>query len=128
MRYEKLMLIDDDDDDQELFRMAIRKIDQSLFCEIFDGALAALNYLGERRSLVDLIFLDLNMPVMDGKEFLKNIKRIENLRDIPVIIFSTTSNTQMLAETEALGATGYYTKPHSFEKLVSLLSSILKGS
>jgi CheY-like chemotaxis protein len=124
MKNKRLLLIDDDEDDQELFIDALQGIDPSISCKVFDNALDALDDLD--RNAYDLIVLDLNMPLMNGSQFLEKIKSDEHMRDIPVIIFSTTSNRFMLDQTAALGARAYYTKPSSYNDLISLLSNIVK--
>jgi CheY-like chemotaxis protein len=124
MKHKRLLLIDDDEDDQELFIDVLQRIDPAISCKAFDNALDALNDLASNS--YDLIVLDLNMPLMNGSQFLEKIKSTGNLRDIPVVIFSTTSNRFMLDQTAALGARAYYTKPSSYQDLVSLLSNIVK--
>ena len=72
----------------------------------------------------DLIFLDLNMPKMNGQEFLSKIKEELPLRDIPVVIFSTSGSYRNIKSTMDLGALEYITKPYRFDQLVSVLNRI----
>lgn len=64
----------------------------------------------------DVIFLDLNMPLMNGKQFLQEIKRVDDIAGIPVTILSTSSDPHNIAETQKLGATGFITKPDRFSE------------
>lgn len=74
----------------------------------------------------DLIFLDLNMPRVDGKQFLAELRQIEHLRHIPVIIYTTSSHESDKKETRALGASYFITKPNSLHELSQLLKGILE--
>src|ERR1700744_93560 len=70
MQYSRVLLIDDDEDDQELFLQAIKEIASSIECITLDDARSALTQLENRSLTADLIFLDLNMPIMTGQQFL----------------------------------------------------------
>ena len=73
----------------------------------------------------DLIFLDLNMPMMNGEQFLAEIKQEPQLKQIPVIIYSTTSHPATIKRTKEMGAFGFVTKPDKFSKLIEILKKIL---
>ena len=80
-------MIDDDYEDQEFFSDTLFSIDPSIECITpYDGGQALQMLMGVSDPLPDLIFVDLNMPVMNGFEFLKAVKRLEPLQHIPVII------------------------------------------
>ena len=70
-------------------------------------------------------FVDLNMPRMGGMQFLKEIKQTETLKDIPVIIYTTSSNPGDIAKTKELGAVSFVTKPSRFSELCSFLQSLV---
>jgi|SRR6185436_1371117 len=120
-------LIDDDDDDRDIFREALNdsKFNVHLF-EAVNGLDALQKLPPHTNFLPDFIFLDLNMPVMSGKELLIEIKANEKLKNIPVIIYSTSDYLKFVKETEALGASLYVVKPSSIEKLAQILASILR--
>jgi CheY-like chemotaxis protein len=89
----RFLLIDDDTDDWELFSEALAAVDPIIVCHHATGGADAFNRLRNREfSTPDIIFLDINMPVMDGWQFLTQLKSEEALRHIPVIIYSTSSN------------------------------------
>jgi CheY-like chemotaxis protein len=116
-------LIDDDFDDQEIFSLALEKVDSSFTFISANSGSEALQMLGNRQlSVPDFIFLDLNMPRMNGKECLKEIKKFEHLKDIPVVIYSTSSMRNDIAETSSLGAADFITKPFNMVDLVDALT------
>jgi CheY-like chemotaxis protein len=117
----KCLLVDDDDDDREIFCLALQKIDPAIECMTARDGVEALSILNGKKYLPDYIFLDLNMPVMDGKECLKGIRMQNHLSTVPVIIFSTSSAEKDKEEAKKLGATAFITKP----PLVSTLAAKL---
>jgi CheY-like chemotaxis protein len=125
MKYQRILHIDDDDDDQEIFSEAVKTVLQSGSCEAVNSASEALRRLTTKEVVPDVIFLDLNMPVMNGKQFLIEIKRNRDLQDIPVVILSTTSNPGTMRMMKELGAVEFISKPGSFTQLVELLKPVL---
>ena len=85
--------------------------------EVAENGFAALNLLSDgQNSSPNLILLDLNMPIMNGIEFLSHIKKIENLKSIPIVIHSTSNNISDIEKCYALGCSGYFTKEVDFAK------------
>jgi two-component system chemotaxis response regulator CheY len=70
-----------------------------------------------RREWVDLVLTDINMPVMDGEEFLRRLETDEILRALPVVVISTDATANRVQRMLSLGARGYVTKPFSPETL-----------
>jgi CheY-like chemotaxis protein len=120
-----LFLVDDDMDDHEIFKSALSKVDSDLTLLTASNGYEALNFLSTTGTLPDYIFVDLNMPRMDGLQFLKEIKQRDTLKNIPVIIYSTSSNPADIAKTKQLGAMSFVTKPSRFSDLCSLLQSLI---
>jgi len=125
MRFKYLLLIDDDEDDQELFIEAAKEISEDLHITVVPDASVALERLLKKSVKADVIFSDLNMPRMNGQQFLLEIKRHQELRDIPVIIFSTSSHAHTIQLVKEFGAHEFITKPGLFHELVSTLRRIL---
>jgi CheY-like chemotaxis protein len=120
-----ILIVDDDAEDIELFAEAVLKIDESIHCvEAYNG-LEALKVLKRNALLPNYIFLDINMPLMNGRKCLEEIKKDPNYREIPVIIYSTTTDRKQIEECRQLGA-DFLTKPNSFDELTSALTTILK--
>lgn len=125
MRYKNILLIDDDDDDQEIFLSAVEELSDSVHCVALSGATDALQKLTAKVINPDLIFLDLNMPIMNGHQFLVEIKKNEELKNIPVIIFSTSSHFTTIQHTKKLGAFDFITKPAKYDELIKILTAFI---
>jgi CheY-like chemotaxis protein len=120
-----ILIVDDDAEDLELFVQAVSELDESINCvEAYNG-IEALKILKRNSWLPDYIFLDINMPLMNGKKCLEEIKKNESYNQIPVIIYSTTNDIHQIEECKKLGAIDFLTKPDSFEVLKSSLQNIL---
>jgi CheY-like chemotaxis protein len=121
-----LYLIDDDSDDLDFFCEAVSSIDPSIICMRTTNSEAALeSFRAHDVPVPDLIFLDLNMPLVDGRQFLSEIKMLPPYIHVPVIIYSTSSHSRDIAETRQLGAAGFLTKPYSLSELVNELKVVL---
>ena len=119
-----IYLIDDDSDDREIFNIALNDINKSIKCLTANNAVEALKYLQSDPDLnPDYIFLDLNMPLMNGRQFLEEIRNYTHLAEIPVVILSTSGDAQTIRETIAMGARHFITKPD----LLPSWESTLKG-
>ena len=121
----KILYADDDIDDCALVVEALERIDPMIECTMVNDGKQALTLLTEDEALPDYIFLDVNMPVMDGKNCLIEIKKDERLRDIPVVIYSTTQNESEIEELYAIGAQEYLRKPNSFNDLCFSLKEVI---
>ncbi len=126
-----ILIAEDDADDRFLMQKAIDEVGYAdvtvRFVENGVELLADLNNT-KTQKLTDnypkFILLDLNMPKMDGREVLKNIKTDEEFRKIPVIIFSTTKNQLEVKRCYDLGANTYIVKPVNFDALVETIQHI----
>jgi len=122
-----VILVDDDPDDRMLFEEVFSelRIQSSLF--LFQNGLEFLAYLDRPQAPIpDLIFLDLNMPIMGGIEALEHIKRSEKYSNVPIAIYSTSSSDKDIEESLARGANVYITKPTDYGKLKRILGEVLK--
>ena len=124
--YKVVFLADDDADDREIFIEAIKEIDNTIQCFCaHDGEDALKTLSGDIFQRPDLIFLDMNMPRLNGKQVLAELKKKEGLRDIPVIMYSTFIGNADKEEMNQLGAVHFLTKATEFDKLVDSLKFIL---
>jgi CheY-like chemotaxis protein len=119
-----LMLIDNDPDDLFIFCEAVKEVSADIECITFHDCIGIAGKTANKKK-PDLIFLDLNMPFINGKECLKHIKNNLQLQDIPVVIYSTTRSPKEKDEALQLGASSFLTKPDTFDELVSSLKEIL---
>jgi CheY-like chemotaxis protein len=126
MNPEKILLIDDDHDDQLFFLDAIRDIDATIVCEVANDGIEGIEKL-KSEALPDLIFLDLNMPYMNGFDFLLLIRKEQQYDDIPVIIFTTSSHQRDIETSRELGAKAFLTKPNNFNELAKKLAALVKN-
>lgn len=124
MPYHSILLIDDDVEDHEIFLSAITSISEKLQCIAFTNAREALGKLVNKDLNPDVIFLDLNMPIMSGQEFLVEVKKREETQHIPIIIFSTSSNPSTIKLTKEMGAIDFITKPNRFDDLIHALKGV----
>lgn len=126
MQFRRIVLIDDDEDDQEIFQLVLSRISSSVDCTCFDDASFAYEMLRSSLLLPDVIFLDLNMPGMNGQQFLTKIKQGNGtLHKIPVIIFTTASDAGIKQQMKALGAYDFITKPGDINALKGLLTPFI---
>jgi DNA-binding response OmpR family regulator len=124
--YKKLLLIDDDRDDHEFFLEAISEIDSSITCTaFFDGEQALGQLRNNGNEIPDLIILDTNMPKLTGKQILAELKRIPNIKEVPVVMYSTFFSERDNVELTNLGAMHYLSKPSKFEEFRSSLEELL---
>ncbi len=125
MNHRKILLIDDDADDQLIFLDALNEVAGGIECVTANDGVSALNILKSNNDLPSMIFLDLNMPMMNGLDCLKFIKGNATLQHIPVVIFTTSENPADKKNTSAFGAQVYFTKTADFKFLKAKLVEIL---
>lgn len=120
------MLIDDDPDDHEMFAEALHDVSSEHHCRIARTAGEALEMLRMEKLLIpNYIFLDINMPADSGSYCISEIKQMEHVRSVPVIIYSTSSQQEDVLKAHQLGAAHYFVKPCSFNILSVTLAKIL---
>ena len=124
MPYKRILQIDDDSDDCELFLEALEAVSSANYTAIYNP-IEALRKLIEEEIEPDVIFLDLNMPIMSGMEFLAEIKKNEKLKEIPIIIFSTSQLDDIIREAKLQGAKDFISKPSNFNELKRILSEYI---
>ena len=121
-----IFLADDDFDDRLLFEDALREVAQYTHLTTANDGKQLMDILRETvPPPPDVIFLDLNMPRKNGFECLREIKQTEKLKNIPIIIFSTTSQPDAVDKVYAQGAHFFVSKPGSFQQLKLLIQKIL---
>jgi CheY-like chemotaxis protein len=123
-----ILIAEDDADDRFLLQSAFEENGYHDRLHFVENGVEMISYLhnieenGDGEMLPRFILLDLNMPKKDGREVLKELKQHEQLKKIPVIVFSTTNNEQEMRRCYELGANSYITKPNSFESLIKTVA------
>jgi CheY-like chemotaxis protein len=120
-----ILVVDDDIDDLLFFRDALAEIDPEIRCVTANNGIEALRQLDNLQVRPDYIFLDLNMPKMNGKQCLMHIKNSPLFQSIPVIIYSTSRLQDDMDEVRALGAAAFLVKPNKFQQLKMEIADIL---
>jgi CheY-like chemotaxis protein len=122
-----ILLVDDDLDEIELLKEVVSEIDPDMKCEYAVNGEEAISLLENGLvSMPDLILLDINMPIMNGWEFLRKIKSTEHLKGIPVIVYTTSNRDHDRSMANKLGAQFFIKKPDDYRLLKKELGSVLK--
>lgn len=119
-----LLLADDDEDDCAFFKEALDEIVVPADLVTVNDGVELMKFLAVN-TLPDILFLDLNMPRKNGHECLTEIKQKEELKDLPVIIFSTSLDNEIVDKMYEKGATYYIRKPGDFSKLKKVIENAL---
>ena len=123
------LLADDDSDDMEMFCELVEEIDPSITCYCASDGQEAIDKLTGGEFLgPDLIFLDINMPGMNGWECLALLKKNPLWENIPVIMYSTSSHRKEKQLASELGAIGFFTKPAGYTQLKNILTFLMSPS
>lgn len=134
MKNPKVMLIDDNAGEVIIAKAALKRINiANVELEVFQNPLLAIQHIedllsteGGKKDLPNIIFLDLNMPEMNGSEVLKILKDVEDLRSIPIIIVTTSSLDEDIKKCYKLHANSVMIKPMDFDKYIQMLEITLK--
>jgi two-component system response regulator len=126
-----VLLADDDEDDRLLAQDAMDAAGFGQQCKIVEDGEQLLQFLrGEGKFAKDdadampsVILLDLNMPILDGRDTLRQLKEDAFLKRIPVVIFSTSNNEEDITQGYELGASSYMVKPNNFDTLVEMMET-----
>lgn len=126
-RSKLLLLVEDSAADIMLVHEALAEHLRTHRCVAFSDGIEARDYLADPDSeLPDLILLDLNLPRMDGRELLGEIKSSLHLRRIPVVILTTSSAPQDKIDVYDLHANSYITKPADLDSYAQTLNDIVR--
>jgi len=123
-----IYLADDDQDDREFFADAVLEIDPGVILEQAPDGMHLMDELLalSPSELPEFIFLDINMPGKSGLECLQEIRNSEgSLKEVSVVMLSTSSDPAIIEKSMELGATFYAVKPSCFQRLKSLLEQVL---
>lgn len=125
----EILLVEDNPGDQDLTRNALQRAKVRNSLHIVEDGEEAMEFLHQEGEYAnaprpDVILLDLNLPRMDGREVLEEIKKDPNLMDIPVVVLTTSSAEQDILRSYRLHANCYITKPVDLEQFIEVVRSI----
>jgi CheY-like chemotaxis protein len=126
MRVMNVFIADDDTDDLELFQEALNDICVTCNLTSSKDGLELLNKLAENTYRPELMFLDVNMPKMGGLECLEKIKSQQDFKDIPIIIFTTSTSATTVELAHTLGASMFVEKPSDYNDLKTMISKLIQ--
>lgn len=121
-----IYLADDDHEDCMFFEEALNEINNEICIETFDNGVTLMDaLLNSQKPLPDVIFLDLNMPLMNGEECLDDIRNESQFSQISIIMYSTYISSTVVDRLREKGASWYLIKPNSFRDLKTLIEKSL---
>ena len=121
-----VFLVDDDYEDHEIFKMAFAKVKSDFNLITAENGIEALDKIKEDPEFKpDIIFLDVNMPRMNGKECIREMRKISHVENIPIILYSTHDGQKEINEAKEAGATDFMTKPASISEFTKALQGIV---
>jgi CheY-like chemotaxis protein len=128
----RIVVADDDADDRMMIKDAFEESKLSNPVDFVEDGIQLLEYLNREGKFAHLkgqpypgfILLDLNMPRMDGRTVLKEIRASEQLHRIPIVILTTSKAEQDIIKTYNLGVNSFICKPVSFDKLVDIVKTV----
>lgn len=127
-----ILLADDDDDDIFLIRDSFKRSELEAELHAVEDGMELLDYLKRRGAYADpassprpcIILLDLNMPRKDGRQALKEIKEDPELKNIPVIVLTTSKTDQDVSRCYGDGAASFITKPVTFQAMCEFVTKL----
>jgi len=122
----RILLIDDDEDEAEILQTAITEIDRPTLFNYISNCAEALKFLKQKEMPVpNIILLDISMPRMNGLDCLQEIKRLDHLKNVPVIIYSNSGASLDVSEAMTRGAQVFWKKPNVYLDLVKKLKELI---
>ena len=122
----KVLIVDDSSVMRKIVERALRQAGLDLG-EVLEAANGAEALVEVQKGSLDIILSDINMPVMDGLEFLKNLANIESAKGVPVVMITTEASESLVAEALSYGAKAYLRKPFAPEQIKQRVTPLLGG-
>ncbi|WP_373519807.1 response regulator [Pricia sp.] len=120
-----ILLVDDDEDDRMFFEEALEDLNLKSRFEHVENGLEAIELLKDKDKLPDIVFLDLNMPILSGRECLQRIRANDDLKNLKVVIYSTSFDPVTVEQLYQNGANRYIRKPGAFKELKQTISDAI---
>ncbi len=125
----QVLLVEDNEDDVELTLEALKDSKVRMEVHVVDDGVSALKFLRQQdeykdKPRPDMVLLDLNLPIMDGREVLKEIREDDDLTDLPVVVLTTSQSEEDILRMYKLHANCYISKPVDFLKFTEIVKQI----
>ena len=114
-------------DDSESIRQMVKLTLNGAGYNVLEAADGAQGLAEARRKAVDVILTDLNMPVMDGMTFVRELRKLPSYVGVPILLLTTESDAEKRSQAKAAGATGWITKPFKPQQLLETLKKVIGG-
>jgi two-component system chemotaxis response regulator CheY len=126
MKPARVLIVDDSSVMRKIVGRSLRQAGLEIL-ELLEASNGSEALTLARDNALDLILSDINMPLMDGLEFVRQLRRIESAKNIPVIMITTEAGEAHVVEAVSLGASGYIRKPFTPEQIKERVISLLGG-
>jgi CheY-like chemotaxis protein len=127
-REKNILLIDDDPEEAEIFKEALGSVSGSTVFHYLSNCKDAVNQLKHQLlPMPDLIFLDINMPLMNGLDCLQEIKKNQALSHIPVVMYTNSTRQDEIVRAKRFGAHDFWTKPTTYKDLIRKLKEFVNA-
>ena len=123
MENANFLVVEDSPTMRQLISFSLKRFKNAKIIEAVDGVDALKKLSGPDR--IDLILTDINMPVMDGIEFIKNVRATGQHNSLPILILTTETSQDKRDQGKAAGGTGWIVKPFDPEKLISVIHRVV---
>lgn len=122
----RVFLVDDDYEDHEIFKMALDSAEPGAELFTAESGIEAIEKLREENKFIpDIIFFDVNMPRMTGKECIRQLRQLKHLEKIPMILYSTHDDKKEFIQAKEVGASDFVTKPASISEYIKTLKTVI---
>lgn len=120
-----IMYVDDDEDDRLIFCEVVKSINPQVICHVATDGVHALEMLNELIVYPDYIFLDMNMPRLSGTGFLKELRKTDHLKDIAVVMYSTSKTAKDAQLCKKFGVVDFLVKPSNLQGVYDQLRKVI---
>ena len=121
MMAKSILSVDDSASVRQMVKMTLTGVGYT----VLQAANGAEGLAKARETAVDMVVTDLNMPVMNGLDLIRELRKLPAYKGVPILFLTTESDAAIKQEAKAAGATGWITKPFEQEKLVAVVKKVL---